>query len=73
MKHGAEALGPLVTGGISKGTPEVLMVCLARLMRWAIVASGPERRSQSRPSSIHRRHARSTRSPKQASARDGNT
>jgi len=26
--------------GIWKGTPEALMLCLARLIRWAIVASG---------------------------------
>ena len=26
--------------GRRKGTPEALMVCLARLIRWAIVASG---------------------------------
>jgi hypothetical protein len=32
--------GSLGSGGISNGIPLALMVCLARLMRWAMVASG---------------------------------
>ena len=41
MEDGAEALVSLrPRGGIAKPTPELLMLCLARLIRCAIVASG---------------------------------
>ena len=41
MQHGAEPLRALLAAsGKRNGTPEALMLCLARLIRCAIVASG---------------------------------
>ena len=40
MQDDVETLGWLPAGGNWKGTPEALMLCLARLMRCATVASG---------------------------------
>ena len=40
MQHGAEPLRSLLGVGNRNGTPEALMLCFARLIRCAIVASG---------------------------------
>ncbi len=40
MRHLAQPIGTICCSGMRSGMPEVLMVCLARLMHWAMAASG---------------------------------
>jgi hypothetical protein len=43
VEHRGDPLGTLTLGGIRNSAPVALIRCLARLMRWAAVASGTRR------------------------------